>query len=163
MIHTKFPNCIWRKQIYNIVHFCHQQKLYKMGPSLSDQCGVHRHVGASTVVWDKSNAQPLDFSCFRNTTLIAGQVATKPDELQFGRNGHCCPVLKQKCLTFFLVVINIAVYRLMPVPPIANISATFLWLSQTRTRISNVKCRSLFFYYYVQWVEVRGDCSFCWY
>jgi hypothetical protein len=33
-------------------------------------------------------------------------------------------------------------------------------LSQTKTWISNVKCHGLI---YVQWFEVRDDCSFCWY
>jgi len=36
----------------------------------------------------------------------------------------------------------------------------YLCLSQCRTWISNVIYRGLC---YVQWVEVRGDCSFCWY
>jgi len=38
--------------------------------------------------------------------------------------------------------------------------ATFLCLFKARTWIFNVSCCSLF---YVQWVEVIGGCSFCWY
>jgi len=34
------------------------------------------------------------------------------------------------------------------------------YLSQTRTWNSNIICSGLFC---VQWVKVRGDCSFCWY
>ena len=37
---------------------------------------------------------------------------------------------------------------------------TFLCLSQAMTWISNAICHSLF---YVQWVKMRDDCSFCWY
>ena len=37
---------------------------------------------------------------------------------------------------------------------------TFLHLSQARPQISNTICYGLF---YVQWVEVGGDCSFLWY
>ena len=40
--------------------------------------------------------------------------------------------------------------------------ATFLWLFQANTWISIEICRGLFTFY-VQWVEVRGDCSLCWY
>jgi len=36
---------------------------------------------------------------------------------------------------------------------------TFLCLSQTTTLISNIICHVLFG---LQWVKVRGDCSFCW-
>ena len=36
----------------------------------------------------------------------------------------------------------------------------FLCLSQTKTWISNV---TLSWSFYVQWFDVRGDCSFCWY
>jgi hypothetical protein len=38
--------------------------------------------------------------------------------------------------------------------------STLLYLSQARTRISNVICHDLF---YVEWIEVRCDSSFCWY
>ena len=38
--------------------------------------------------------------------------------------------------------------------------ATFLCLSQARTWIAKVRCHGLF---YVQWFEVRGCYSFCWY
>jgi len=39
------------------------------------------------------------------------------------------------------------------------ISVTFVCLSQARTCISNVTCCGFF---YVQWVKVGCDCSFCW-
>jgi hypothetical protein len=39
--------------------------------------------------------------------------------------------------------------------------AAFLCLSTTRTWISNFICRGSPFR--VQWVKMRGDCSFCWY
>ena len=37
--------------------------------------------------------------------------------------------------------------------------ATFLCLSKVRTWIPNIICHGLI---YVQWFEVRSDCSFCW-
>ena len=37
---------------------------------------------------------------------------------------------------------------------------TYLCLSQARTWISNIVCHGLFC---VQWVKMRGDCSFRWY
>ena len=48
---------------------------------------------------------------------------------------------------------NMDIKRLKPATP--------LCVSQARTWISNVICRGLFFFN-VQWVEVRGDCLFCW-
>jgi hypothetical protein len=39
-------------------------------------------------------------------------------------------------------------------------SATVLCLFQARICMSNVICLGLF---YVQWFEVRGGCTFCWY
>jgi hypothetical protein len=57
--------------------------------------------------------------------------------------------------------------------------ATFLYMSQAMTRISNVRCRGIFvpvarhgpdFQRHMSWMfffvlreKVRGDCSFCWY
>jgi hypothetical protein len=38
--------------------------------------------------------------------------------------------------------------------------STYLCLSETGSCISNVICRAMF---YFQWVEVRGDCPFYWY
>ena len=45
--------------------------------------------------------------------------------------------------------------------PINRFNPTaFLCLSQVRTWIYNIICHGLFS---VQWVKMRGDCSFCWY
>jgi hypothetical protein len=41
-------------------------------------------------------------------------------------------------------------------------SATFLWLFQVKIWISIDISRGIFTFY-VQWVEVSGYCSFCWY
>ena len=48
-------------------------------------------------------------------------------------------------------ILKKAFYRFNP--------ATFLCLSKVRTWIPNIICHGLI---YVQWFEVRSDCSFCW-
>jgi len=57
-----------------------------------------------------------------------------------------------------ILMIPPVIYNIYPINRFNT--ATFVCLSQTRTWISNVICRSLF---YVQWVEASGDCLFCWY
>jgi hypothetical protein len=80
----------------------------------------------------------------------------------------CCHsfLWKQICssflsFVFFIFQLEIKLLRGNVWDPINRFNlAICLCMSQCQTWISNVICRVLC---YVQWVEVRGDCSFCWY
>jgi len=68
----------------------------------------------------------------------------------------------QKGILFiYLLSLKILLSRVEGWDPINQFNSyIFLCLSQGRTWISNVICRSVFL---LQWVKVRGSCSFCWY